>query len=65
VGRRRGGAAAADAFYDRRERDDLLSSLFPGGVSEAHRDHASIVSVRLTWRGKVASGRFPGDYFAT
>ena len=26
-----------DAFYDRVERDDLLSPLFPGGVSEEHR----------------------------
>ena len=26
-----------DAFYDRVERDDLLSGLFPGGVSEEHR----------------------------
>jgi hemoglobin len=26
-----------DAFYDRVERDDLLSGLFAGGVSEEHR----------------------------
>jgi hemoglobin len=30
-----------DAFYDRVERDDLLSSLFPGGVSAEHRDHVA------------------------
>jgi hemoglobin len=28
-----------NAFYDRVEADDLLSPLFPGGVSEEHRDH--------------------------
>ncbi len=28
-----------DAFYDRVERDDLLSPLLPGGVPERHRDH--------------------------
>ena len=26
-----------DAFYDRVDQDDLLSPLFPGGVSETHR----------------------------
>jgi len=40
-----GGASAFDAlidrFYDRVEQDDLLSALFPGGVSRAHRDHVS------------------------
>jgi hemoglobin len=30
-----------DAFYDRVERDDLLSPLFPGGVSAEHRDHVT------------------------
>jgi hemoglobin len=28
-----------DAFYDRVEHDELLSALFPSGVSTAHRDH--------------------------
>jgi hypothetical protein len=28
-------------FYDRVERDDLLSPLFPGGVSAAHREHVT------------------------
>ena len=36
-----GGSAAfrrlIDAFYDRVERDPLLSPFFPGGVSEGHR----------------------------
>jgi hemoglobin len=27
------------AFYDRVEADGLLAQLFPGGVSEEHRDH--------------------------
>ncbi len=31
-----------DAFYDRVEHDDLLSPLFPGGVSEQHRDHVAV-----------------------
>jgi hemoglobin len=30
-----------DAFYDRVEGDDLLSPLFPGGVSEEHRAHVT------------------------
>ena len=30
-----------DAFYDRVEADDLLTSFFPGGVSEAHRSHVT------------------------
>ena len=41
-----GGADAfrrlIDAFYDRVERDDLLSPMFPGGVSEAHRAHVTV-----------------------
>jgi len=36
-----GGEAAfarlINAFYDRVEADDLLSGLFPGGVTEEHR----------------------------
>ena len=36
-----GGAPALrrliDCFYDRVERDELLSGFFPGGVSEEHR----------------------------
>jgi hemoglobin len=30
-----------DAFYDRVERDELLSPFFPGGVHEKHRDHVT------------------------
>ncbi len=30
-----------DAFYDRVEKDDLLSPFFPGGVHEEHRDHVA------------------------
>jgi hemoglobin len=30
-----------DAFYDRVEGDDLLSPLFPGGVSAEHRAHVT------------------------
>jgi hemoglobin len=40
-----GGAEAfrrlIDAFYDRVERDDLLSPFFPGGVGEEHRAHVT------------------------
>lgn len=39
-----GDAALArliDAFYDRVERDDLLSPFFPGGVGEEHRRHVT------------------------
>jgi hemoglobin len=45
-----------DAFYDRVERDDLLSPLFPGGVSEEHRSHVT------TWWVEVFGG--PADYSA-
>jgi hemoglobin len=30
-----------NAFYDRVERDDLLSRYFPGGVSREHRNHVT------------------------
>ena len=49
-----GGDAAfrrlIDAFYDRVEHDDLLSPLFPGGVSEEHRAHVT------TWWIEVFGG---------
>src|ERR1700733_769906 len=41
-------------FYDRVERDDLLSPLFPGGVSAEHREHVT------TWWCEVLGG--PADY---
>ncbi|HMH90939.1 MAG TPA: antibiotic biosynthesis monooxygenase, partial [Streptosporangiaceae bacterium] len=41
-------------FYDRVERDDLLSPFFPGGVSAAHREHVT------TWWCEVFGG--PADY---
>jgi hemoglobin len=47
-------ARLIDAFYDRVERDDLLSLLFPGGVSAAHREHVT------TWWCEVLGG--PADY---
>jgi hemoglobin len=53
-----GGAAAVvrliDAFYDRVERDQMLSPFFPGGVSREHRDHVAI------WWIEVFGG--PDDY---
>jgi hemoglobin len=39
-----------DAFYDRIEQDDLISPLFPGGVSEPHRAHVAL------WWGEVLGG---------
>lgn len=41
-----GGDAAFErmigAFYDRVERDDLISPMFPGGVSREHRAHVTL-----------------------
>ena len=39
-----------NAFYDRVEADDLLAPLFPGGVSEEHRDHV------VAWWSEVFGG---------
>ncbi|HEX5117353.1 MAG TPA: group II truncated hemoglobin [Pseudonocardiaceae bacterium] len=43
-----------NAFYDRVERDDLISPFFPGGVSRTHRDHVG------AWWVEVFGG--PADY---
>jgi hemoglobin len=49
-----GGEAAIrrlmDRFYDRVERDELLSPFFPGGVGEEHRAHVA------TWWSEVLGG---------
>jgi hypothetical protein len=49
-----GGGAASErlinAFCDRVEGDDLLSGLFPGGVSEEHRVHV------IAWWTEVFGG---------
>jgi hemoglobin len=45
-----------NAFYDRVERDDLLSLFFPGGVSQAHRAHVT------SWWSEVFGG--PAEYTA-
>jgi hemoglobin len=50
-------ASLIDAFYDRVESDELLSALFPGGVSRAHRDHVT------AWWVEVFGG--PPEYTAT
>jgi len=47
-------ARLIDAFYDRVEGDDLLSPLFPGGVSAEHREHVT------TWWCEVLGG--PAEY---
>jgi hemoglobin len=39
-----------DAFYDRVERDELISPLFPDGVSAEHRDHV------VAWWSEVFGG---------
>jgi hemoglobin len=39
-----------NAFYDRVERDDLLSPLFPGGVKPEHREHV------IAWWREVFGG---------
>ena len=39
-----------NAFYDRVERDNLLSGFFPGGVSAEHRDHV------IAWWSEVFGG---------
>jgi hemoglobin len=43
-----------DCFYDRVERDELLSPFFPGRVHEEHRDHVT------SWWSEVFGG--PDDY---
>jgi hemoglobin len=43
-------AAMIEAFYDRVERDDLLTGFFPGGVSREHREHVT------TWWCEVFGG---------
>jgi hemoglobin len=43
-----------DRFYDRVERDDLLSPFFPGGVTAEHREHVT------EWWCEVFGG--PADY---
>jgi hemoglobin len=49
-----GGRAAFDrminSFYDRVERDELLSRLFPGGVHAEHRQNV------ITWWSEVFGG---------
>jgi hemoglobin len=43
-----------EAFYDRVEGDELISPLFPGGVSREHRDHV------ILWWCEVFGG--PAEY---
>jgi hemoglobin len=46
-----------DAFYDRVEGDELISPLFPDGVSEEHRHNVTL------WWAEVFGG--PADYTRT
>jgi hemoglobin len=50
AGGRAGLLRMINAFYDRVERDDLLSPLFPGGVGVDHREHVA------TWWSEVFGG---------
>ena len=43
-------ARMINCFYDRVERDELLSPFFPGGVREQHREHVA------TWWCEVLGG---------
>lgn len=43
-------AALINAFYDRVEQDELLTTFFPGGVSRRHREHVT------AWWGEVLGG---------
>jgi hemoglobin len=43
-------SALIEAFYDRVERDELLSPFFPGGVSAEHRRHV------IAWWSEVLGG---------
>ena len=54
AGGRRAFQRLIDAFYDRVERDELISPLFPGGVSREHRDHV------ILWWSEVFGG--PAEY---
>jgi hemoglobin len=54
AGGREAIARLIEAFYDRVERDELISPLFPGGVSREHRDHV------ILWWSEVFGG--PSDY---
>jgi hemoglobin len=47
-------ARLIQAFYNRVERDELLSPLFPGGVSTEHREHVT------SWWIEVFGG--PAEY---
>lgn len=47
-------AQLINAFYDRVEKDALLSAFFPGGVSVVHREHVA------DWWSEVFGG--PSDY---
>ncbi len=50
-----------DAFYDRVERDDHLSVLFPGGMSEDHRANVTLVGGGARRAGRLhrALGGYP------
>jgi hemoglobin len=50
AGGRAGLNRMINAFYDRVERDELLSPFFPGGVSVAHREHVT------DWWSEVLGG---------
>jgi hemoglobin len=49
-----------EAFYDRVERDDQLSGLFPGGVSREHREHVTLWWIEVFGGPAEYTGRMGG-----
>jgi hemoglobin len=49
-----------DSFYDRVESDDLLSPLFPGGVTIEHRQHVTVWWVEVFGGPAVYTERLGG-----
>src|SRR5262245_30568623 len=50
-----------NAFYDRVEKDELISPYFPGGVSREHRDHVTLWWIEV-FGGPAEYGEELGGY---
>jgi hemoglobin len=50
-----------DCFYDRVERDEMLSGSFPGGVSDEHRAHVTAWWSEAFGGPARCTGEFAGD----
>jgi len=44
-----------NAFYDKVETDELLSSFFPGGVSQTHREHVAAWWIEVLGRAATTT----------